>query len=52
VDQDQASESRPFAVVCTASGGTAVQDVDYRLGFNGTLRALGRITLPPGVSEV
>ena len=52
VDQDPATQSQPFEVDVTLSGGTAVQDVDYRLGFNGALRGLGRITLPPGVSEL
>lgn len=52
VDQDPATQSQPYEVDVTLSGGTAVQDVDYRLGFNGALKGLGRITLPPGVSEL
>ena len=52
VDQDPATESQPFAVDCTLSGGTAVENVDYRLVFNGTMQGLGTVTFPPGVHEL
>ena|SRR2546430_15047167 len=50
-DQDPATESEAFSVDCAVTGGTAVENIDYRFGFNGGLTALGTITFPPGVRE-
>ena len=33
------------------TGGTAVENVDYRLSFNGSMSGLGTVTFPPGVPE-
>jgi hypothetical protein len=51
IDQDPATESEAITVDCGVTGGTAVENVDYRFGFNGSVVGLGRITFPPGVHE-
>jgi hypothetical protein len=45
VDQDPATENEQFTVECTLNGGTAVENVDYRV------QGLGKIVFPPGVRE-
>jgi hypothetical protein len=45
VDQDPATENEQFTVECTLNGGTAVENVDYRV------QGLGRVVFPPGVRE-
>jgi hypothetical protein len=51
IDQDPATESEAFSVDCAVTGGSAVENVDYRFGFNGSVTGLGTITFPPGVRE-
>ncbi len=51
IDQDPATENEEITVDCGVTGGTAVENVDYRFGFNGSVVGLGRITFPPGVHE-
>jgi hypothetical protein len=51
IDQDPATESDAITVDCGVTGGTAVENVDYRFSFNGSVGGLGRITFPPGVHE-
>ena len=50
-DQDPATENQEFVVDCTLAGGNAVENVDYRFAFSGSVWNLGRITFPPGVRE-
>ena len=45
VDQDPATENEPFTVECTLNGGTAVENVDYRV------QGVGKIVFAPGVRE-
>jgi hypothetical protein len=45
LDQDPATESEQFSVDCTLNGGTAVENVDYRV------QGLGKIVFPAGVRE-
>lgn len=51
LDQDPASESEQVSVECTLNGGSAVENVDYRLVFDGSMKALGTVVFPPGVRE-
>jgi len=51
VDQDPVTESEQVSVECTLNGGTAVENVDYRLVFDGSMKALGTVVFPPGVRE-
>lgn len=51
LDQDPATESEQVSVECTLNGGTAVENVDYRLVFDGSMKALGTVVFPPGVRE-
>src|SRR5207248_5067254 len=51
VDQDPATQGEAFSFDCGVTGGTAVEGVDYRLTFNGSMAGLGTITFPPGVQE-
>jgi len=51
VDQDPATQGEAFSLDCGVTGGTAVEGVDYRLAFNGSMTGLGTITFPPGVQE-
>jgi hypothetical protein len=51
VDQDPATENEQFTVDCTLNGGTAVENVDYRLAFNDSMQGLGKVVFPPGVRE-
>ena len=50
-DQDPVTESEQVSVDCTLNGGTAVENVDYRLVFDGSMKALGTVVFPPGVRE-
>ena len=51
VDQDPATQAEAFSLDCAVTGGTAVENVDYRLSFNGSMSGLGTVTFPPGVPE-
>jgi hypothetical protein len=52
VDQEpNEGKNEQFSVECTIDGGTAVRDVDYRLGLEGGVQGCGTITFPPGVLE-
>jgi hypothetical protein len=45
-DQDPATQAEAFTLDCAVTGGTAVENVDYRLAFNGSMPGLGTITFP------
>lgn len=50
-DQDPSAESVAFSVECAITGGNAIENVDYRMAFNGAVWSLGKIDFPPGVHE-
>jgi hypothetical protein len=51
-DQDpDATDNQNFTVDCKFTGGTAIENEDYRLSFKWPASGVWKVTFPPGVKE-